>query len=92
MYYKLKTGRIISDKELRITYEIIFGHPYMDDYNTYNTWVSYLNLTEVNPDTLSVVDWVRGGCMVQAVAKYKKDNGVSLRKATEVCRNIRNTL
>ena len=85
MYYILVTGRIVTEHDLRKSYEICTGK--LPDFNPehFKEWAqSTMGIVRSVPkDEVTVKQLVRGNCKVEAIRKYKAMHGCTLREAKE---------
>lgn len=83
MYFLLTTGRIVTERDLRIAYEICIGttpgvHP-----GHYEEWThkTYGIIRSIPKDEISIEQLIKGKCIAEAVRVYSTRNNCSLRDA-----------
>lgn len=96
MYYQLHNGNIMTVRDMHIAFEILTGEP-VDTNNTksvqkYNAWLkANPNIKRViyDPNNLSLEELVAGGCILEAVRRYREDNKCTLREARDAIHTMK---
>ena len=88
-YYKIKTGRIVSDCDMNLAYEIVRGKNAIQDYHNFKKWLK-LTAAEIMDDSMiTVQDFLDGGNVAGAVRKYRNEHKCTLREAHDAISAIR---
>lgn len=92
MYYRLKTGRIISDADVSIAFEITRGKSSSDDLDAFLKWKSWLGLTPIDDETADIRYFVASGAEVFAMKLYSNRNNCSVLDAVHAINKIKEEL
>lgn len=91
MYFKLATGRIVTVREVRTAYEIVYGQKPDENTPHFNDWVnSVYGIDEVlNESEITVEQLIKGDAFVDACMLYRSQHKCTLTEAREACDKIR---
>lgn len=99
MYYQLNNGHIITAHDMHIAYEITTGEPVDTDstesVQKYDAWLkSNGNIKRVihDPNNLSIEDFIAGGCILEAVRRYREEHDCTLREARDAVNKMRENM
>ena len=92
MYYKLKTGRVVTETDIDIAYEVCTGNKADDDIRSFKEWKSNLVLSRIPESTITVEQLIKGDAFVRAAVLYKSINNCTLHEAMEACKKIRSEI
>lgn len=92
MYYRLKTGKIISDADVSIAFEITRGKSTFDDFDSFIKWKGGLGLTPIDDDKADIRDFVASGATVFAMKLYRDRNNCSVLDAVKAINKIKDEL
>lgn len=83
MYFLLTTGRIVTERDLRMAYEICNGSVPGTHPGHYEKWIHeiYGIIRSIPSDEITVEDLIEHNCRAEAVRVYSKRNKCSLRQA-----------
>ena len=90
MYFKLATGRIVTERDINTAYEVVYGHK-ADNTPHFNDWVnSVYGIDEVlYKSEITVEQLIKGDAIVEAIRLYKDQHDCTLREAREAIDKIR---
>lgn len=92
MYYRLKTGKIISDADVSIAFEITRGKSSSDDPDAFLKWKNWLGLTPIDDETADIRYFVASGAEVFAMKLYRNRNNCSVLDAVHAINKIKEEL
>ena len=92
MYYKLNTGRIVTEIDLKLAYEIYYGRKMSDRTSTFELWLDYCNVKPMPESEITPERLIKGGAFVQAVKLWKDQHECTLAEARRECVKIRNEI
>lgn len=90
MYYKLKTGRIVTEADLKLAYEIYTGQK--ADESFFRRWVNNCPVRRIPESEITVEHLIEGDAFVRAVTLYREQHDCTLREARDICDKIRNEI
>ena len=92
MYFEITTtGHIITDRDIKLAYEICTGHTFNfehDDAN-YRRWANLCPIQRIPDSKITVEKLIEGNAFVSAVLLYKQQNNCTLREARDACAELR---
>lgn len=88
MFYELATGRIVTETDLKLAYEICNGQK--ADERSFRRWVNNCYTKRIPESEITVERLIKGDAFVQAVKLYKEQHDCTLREAKDACDKIRN--
>lgn len=88
MFYELATGRIVTETDLKLAYEICNGQKANE--RSFRRWVNNCPTKRIPESEITVERLINGDAFVQAVKLYKEQHDCTLREAKDVCDKIRN--
>lgn len=88
MFYELATGRIVTETDLKLAYEICNGQK--ADERSFRRWVNNCPTKRIPESEITVERLINGDAFVQAVRLYKEQHNCTLSEAKDVCDKIRN--
>ena len=91
MYFELATGRIVTETELELAYEICTGGKANEYPPHFTDWVNLhcLWLHAFNEDEITVEQLIKGDAFVEACKLYRDQHKCTLAEAREVCMQIK---
>jgi hypothetical protein len=94
MYYLLVSGRIITERDLRMAYEICKGcvpgvHP-----GHYEEWMHSVHgiIRSIPKNEITIKQLLKGDCKVEAIKTYRDMHKCTLREAKEAVDKIETEL
>ena len=88
MYFEIvKTGRIVTDRDIKLAYEICTGHTFNfehDDAN-YRRWVNLCPIRRIPDSEITVEKLILGNAFASAVILYKRQHNCTLKEARDAC-------
>ena len=88
MFYELATGRIVTETDLKLAYEIYTGQK--ADERSFRRWVNNCPTQRIPEREITVERLINGDAFVQAVRLYKEQHNCTLSEAKDACDKIRN--
>lgn len=88
MFYELATGRIVTETDLKLAYEICNGQK--ADERSFRRWVNNCPTKRIPESEITVERLINGDAFVQAVRLYKEQHNCTLSEAKDACDKIRN--
>ena len=91
MYFKLTTGRIVTVREVRTAYEIVYGGKPDENTPHYNDWINSVYGIDkvILKSEITIEQLIKGDAFVEAVKLYKDQHKCTLAEAREVCTQIK---
>lgn len=82
-FFKLPTGHIVTETEMKMAFEIVHGRTYEEDTQGYVDWVNSSAAIEsiLYSDKVSIEELAKGNCIGPAVRKYIQTYGGGLKDA-----------
>ena len=90
MFYELATGRIVTETDLKLAYEIYTGQKANE--RLFRRWVNNCPVRRIPESEITVKHLIEGDAFVQAVKFYKEQYNCTLREARDACDKIRNEI
>ena len=86
MYYLLATGRIVTEREMRTAYEIVYGGKSSVHTGHYKAWLdSVKGITRTIPKSeITIEQLIKGECTTEAVKLVKEKHGCTLLEANKI--------
>lgn len=91
MYYLLITGRIVTEREMRTAYEIVYGGKSDVHKGHYKAWLSSVKgiARIISKSEITIEQLIKGNCIVEAVKLVREKNGCTLVEANKIVREMR---
>lgn len=87
IYYRLKTGRLASEHDMEIAFEIMSSMSRNSCPDEYLAWLRFMRDSyggaAIDGTELSIEDFLNGGQRVAAIRRYMDLNGCTLREARD---------
>jgi hypothetical protein len=94
MYYLLTTGKIVTEKDMKLAFEIIYGENANESPISYYDWRDSVCGVEavICDKNITVEELIKGDAFVDAVILYSKMHGCTLKEARMVVAEIRDEM
>ena len=90
MYFEITTtGHIVTDRDIKLAYEICTGHTFNFTDDHYRRWANFCPIQRIPDSKITVEKLIEGNAFVAAVVLYKKQNNCTLREARDACIKLR---
>ena len=92
MYFEITTtGRIVTDRDIKLAYEICTGRTFNFDCDNanYRRWANLCTIQRIPDSKITVEKLIEGNAFADAVVLYRKQNNCTLREARDVCTKLR---
>lgn len=85
MYYLLATGRIVTERQMKLAFEITHGEEADKDHLDYKVWLNTIvGVEEAIPEkNMTVKELIKGDAFVEAVKLYSKTYNCTLAEARQ---------
>lgn len=92
MYFKIESGRIVTEEKVKLAYEIYSGHKADDVPYSFEKFVHSCPIKLIPMKDITVENLIEGDAFVDAVKLYKDQHRCTLREAKEACESIRDRM
>ena len=85
MYYLLATGRIVTERQMKLAFEIVHGENANEDPFDYKVWLdTIVGVEEAIPEkNMTITELIKGDAFVEAVKLYRKTYNCTLAEARQ---------